>query len=144
MNYIQELIKDLENRDTDYCKSLSGWFYNILVATCGFLGALIALSDNTGASLHIRLVYVVSIVLGILGVLLLVVALLYETVRAKRIRLESRKRVNDGRNILTPYLSIKPPTFLLIFGIIASSLLILFLISITYYVIAKNFPELFS
>ncbi|WP_139317734.1 hypothetical protein [Parabacteroides timonensis] len=155
MNFTNELkawIKDLETRDTEYYRSLSSWFGNILISACGFLGVLIALPDNAEAALHIRLAYVLSILLGILGVLLLTVALFYETLRAKRIRKETYRLFRQGTHVYSQKnenivsvdfcASTKPPTFLLWIGVIACIVLFLFFISTVFYVVAKNFPEI--
>jgi O-antigen/teichoic acid export membrane protein len=143
---INEFAKEMERRDTNYYKSLSTWFCNILIASCGFLGVLIGLSDNTGEPYHIRLAFLLSIVQGTLGVLLLSVSLLFETIRAERIRSEIRRRVREEgiSYMMGTFGSTKPPNYLLAIGIFACISLFLFLIFIVYYVAVKNLPEFFE
>lgn len=127
-----------------YLKTCSTWFYNILIAGAGLLGALVALSNNSREFYPVR-VFVLTVISLTLGILSVAIALYYDIFQSKRCQLEDYKRLQNivsGANTDPTSLKGKSKTFLF-FDILTYVFFSLSFISLIVYVIAKNLPEWF-
>lgn len=146
MSKLYETIKEYTVANDKYSKNRSAWFYNILIAAAGLLGALIALSNNSQEHLYVRSLFVLTVALIALGILSGAIALRYDTVCSKRHRQVVRNRIkdmSDGKVHDDLYTSIKDASEFLIFDKVTYILFSLSFICLMTYVVAKNLPELF-
>lgn len=120
------------------------WFQSILVAAAGLLGALVALTNNSLERIEIRILFVLTIILIVLGILAAAVALFYNLVYASRAKKEARSHLTckNAQEDEYPYISLADPKKLLIFGALSYIFFSLSFISLIVYVILKNLPEL--
>lgn len=128
-----------------YLKTRSTWFYNILIAGAGLLGALVALSNNSHELYPVRILFVLTVILLTLGILSVAIALYYDISRSKCRQLEDYRRLQSivvGTNTDSISLKSAPKAFLL-FDILTYIFFSLSFISLIVYVIAKNLPEWF-
>lgn len=146
MMKLYETLKEYTEANDKHSRNRSAWFYNILIAAAGLLGALIALSNNSHESLCVRSLFVLTVTLIALGILSGAIALRYDTVCSKRHRQEVRNRIkdmSDGKVRDDLHTSIKDASELLIFDKVTYVLFSLSFTCLMIYVIAKNLPELF-
>lgn len=66
------------------------WFQSLLVAASGLLGALVALTNNSQERIEIRILFVLTIALLLLGILAAAIALFYNTEHASRAKKAAR------------------------------------------------------
>ena len=128
-----------------YLKTRSTWFYNILIAGAGLLGALVALSNNSREFYPVRVLFVLTVISLTLGILSVAIALYYDIFQSKRRQLEDYKRLQNivsGANTDPTSLKGKSKTFLF-FDILTYVFFSLSFISLIVYVIAKILPEWF-
>lgn len=130
--------------EEQYLKTRSTWFYNILIASAGLLGALVALSNNSHETCLVRSLFVATIILLILGILSVAISLYCDTARAKQRHEADYKRL---QNIIfdkkdDSISSIRDLKLFSFFGILSYILFPLSFISLIVYVVLKNLPEL--
>lgn len=120
------------------------WFQSILVAAAGLLGALVALANNSLERIETRILFVLTIVLIVLGILAAAIALFYNLVCASHARAEARSHLicKNAQEYEDSYISLDDPKKLLFFGVLSYIFFSLSFISLIVYVILKNLPEL--
>lgn len=146
MKNIVSLLTEYTEAKEKLLKNRSTWFYNILIAEAALLGSLIALSNNSRESFCVRILFVSTVALIILGILSAIIALHYDTERSRRHCQEVRNKIkckSEGLEIDDPHTSIKDPRALLVFGVLACIFLSLSFIVLMMYVVVKNLPEVF-
>lgn len=121
------------------------WFQSLLVAASGLLGALVALTNNSQERIEIRILFVLTIVLLLLGILAAAIALFYNTEHASRAKKAARSCISSKNDSIDArlYLSFSDPKKLLYCGVASYIIFSLSFISLIVYVIAKNLPEWF-
>ena len=142
--YLHKLKTYTELREK-HLETRERWFQSILVAAAGLLGALVALTNNSLERIEIRILFVLTIILIVLGILAAAIALFYNLVCASRAKAAARsllicKNVQENEYF---YISLDDPKKLLIFGALSYIFFSLSFISLIVYVILKNLPELF-
>lgn len=130
--------------EEQYLKTRSTWFYNILIAGAGLLGALVALSNNSHETYLVRFLFVATIITLTLGILSVTISLYCDTARAKQRHEASYKRLQniifDKKDDSTS--SIRDLKLFSVFGVLSYIFFSLSFISLIIYVVLKNLPEL--
>lgn len=139
-----EIINKLLSKREQYKQLRSAWFQNILIVESTILGAIVALSDNSKESIYVRIAFVLTIALLILGILSAVIALYYDNACAKLAIKAIREQIHKMKegNGTDEAIYAEDAKSFLFFDILTYIFFSLSFISLMGYTVLKNIPEL--
>lgn len=145
MANIFEYIKACEKQDDKFYTARNNWLYNMLVVSAGLLGAVIALTDNTESPYYARLLFLLSVALGLLGVLLGAIGLHFDVAYQKEKRAKMREQISNSpdKSNIEDLISVTPPLIYWRISQVSCILLAASLLLLFCYVAFKNLPEWF-
>lgn len=143
MTTLSEFVKFNRELDAQFYQKRETFLSNTIVAAAGLLGAVIALSDNSRSPEIVRILFVLSTSIGIFGILLAIIGLRFQYALAARTREKLRSLAHNRAYENERFLLVDPPKIYWQIGVIGLLLLVLSLLLLLGYIIAKNLPELF-